>query len=539
MGGRVARLTAGVLGATAVITVLTLLARVTGFARWFALNAWVGPNEVGTAYSTANVVPNVLFEVAAGGALAGAIIPLLAAPLARADRAQVDAIASALLGWTLAVLVPLGILTWLLADVVVGALLGPEAGPAQRTLAAQLLGMFALQVPLYGIGVVLSGVLQAHRRFIGPALAPLLSSLVVMASYYVFGRLTPAGVAPQDLSASAAVWLGWGTTAGVAALSLPLLIPLRRAGVRLHPTLRFPLGVGRRAGSLALAGAGGLLAQQLSVVVTVRLANAQGGADGVLNINQYATAVVMLPYAVLAVPLITSMFPRLAEHASTGRHDLLARASATSTRALTAVALGGAAVLVAAAPRIESVFGAFAREGAGVSGMAVAVIAAAPSVLGLGLLLQLSRVLFALERGRGVLLGTSLGWAAVAVIACILVLPGPGGAVRVLASLGLATSVGTLGGAAVLAALVRRAVGPAALRGLARTGLLALAGAVLGAGLGGGLSWWAQQAGATGTAADLLIGTLAGALALGVTTAVVIMGDREVLAAVRAGKGRG
>ncbi|GMA31644.1 hypothetical protein [Litorihabitans aurantiacus] len=64
--GRLARLTAGVAGAAAVLTVLTLLARLVGFARWFALNAWVGPNEVGTAYSTANTVPNVLFEVAAG-----------------------------------------------------------------------------------------------------------------------------------------------------------------------------------------------------------------------------------------------------------------------------------------------------------------------------------------------------------------------------------------------------------------------------------------------------------------------------------------
>ena len=48
--------------------------------------------------------------------------------------------------------------------------------------------MFAPQLPLYGIGIVLTGVLQAHRRFAWPVIAPLLSSLTVIGVYLVFAR---------------------------------------------------------------------------------------------------------------------------------------------------------------------------------------------------------------------------------------------------------------------------------------------------------------------------------------------------------------
>src|SRR5699024_2358667 len=110
-------------------------------------------------------------------------------------------------------------------------------------------------VVVYCIGVVLTGVLQALRRFLAAALAPIASTTVVIVSYLVFGRLA-AGMqdSPEQLSDAALAWLAWGTTAGVAVMSLPLLVPVWRCGVRLRPTLRFAPVVARRAGALALGG---------------------------------------------------------------------------------------------------------------------------------------------------------------------------------------------------------------------------------------------------------------------------------------------
>src|SRR5699024_7614341 len=104
---------------------------------------------------------------------------------------------------------------------------------------------------------------------------PIASTTVVIVSYLVFGRLA-AGMQnnPEQLSDAALAWLAWGTTAGVAVMSLPMLVPVWRCGVRLRPTLRFPPGVARRAGALAMAGLGTLVAQQLSVIVVVWLSRA-------------------------------------------------------------------------------------------------------------------------------------------------------------------------------------------------------------------------------------------------------------------------
>ncbi len=67
-----------------------------------------------------------------------------------------------------------------------------------------MLRVFAPQLPLYGVGIVLTGVLQAHRRFAWPVLAPLLSSVVVGARTYGRSRPSraPGPTCPRSASAA-------------------------------------------------------------------------------------------------------------------------------------------------------------------------------------------------------------------------------------------------------------------------------------------------------------------------------------------------
>jgi putative peptidoglycan lipid II flippase len=481
----VRRAFAGLAGAAVMISVITVFSRLLGFGRTLVFVHAVGATTVGDAYSVANTLPNVLFEVAAGGALAGALIPVISGPLARGLRGDVDRIASAVLGWALLVLSVLAVALVALAHPVAGAFV-KAAGP-ERDLVAAFLVVFAPQIPLYGIAVVLSGVLQAQRRFFWPAFAPVLSSLVVICAYLVFrwevGRagLTVSGSAVSDLPRAALAWLAWGTTAGVAAMSLPLFVPTWRSGVRLRPTLTFPPGVARRVGGLAVAGVGALLAQQVSILVAARLAKSYG-TDGTyatyLNVIQ---AVYLLPYAVLAVPLATSTFPRLAGRAAAGDRDGYARMAAVTTRAVLVASAVGAAALVAAVPGVVGVFLAIVDgDRTLVASMGPALTWVAPGLLGLGLVFHVSRSLYALERGRAAVLATSLGWFTVvvaSVVACRVLVPDGRDGPATLSALAIGTSVGmTVGGAALLVAL-RRAGGPGVGAGLGRTlAVIVLAG---------------------------------------------------------------
>jgi putative peptidoglycan lipid II flippase len=528
----------GLAGAAALVAGITVASRVAGFARWFVQSFSVGATSTGSVYNTANLVPNVLFEIVAGGALASVVVPLLAGPLARGLRADIDRIASALLTWALAALIPTAVLVAVFARPIVSRLMGSpvdqDLARAQVDLGAHLLVVFAPQLVLYGIGIVLSGVLQAQQRFAWPAIMPLVSSLVVMGAYLMFRQLADSAQAdPAALSSSAVAWLGWGTTAGVAAMSLPLLVPVHRSGVRLRPTWHFPAGVARRAARLAMAGVGALLAQQVAVVAVVRLSNGTGG-PGTISTFMYAQAVYVLPYAVLAVPLATVAFPRLAEHAATGDGESYRRLVSLSTRSVIAVCAVGTAVLLAAAPSVAAAFTAI--DVGDIRGMAAALGWLAPGLIGYGLLLQSSRVLYALERGRSAVAAAAVGWLAVTLASILAVralsgpAPDPPGT---LLGLAIGNTLGmTLGGAAMLIA-VRRATGSGGSAGLARN----LVAAVAAGGLGAIAGRWIADAGLVAWGRSLRgalpAACLSGLVALFVAAAVFAVLDRKTVAEVR------
>ena len=281
------------------------------------------------------------------------VVPMLAGGIAAGDREQVRRTASALLGWTLLVLTPLAVLLAVLAEPIARLLLG-GGDEAEVALAARFLLVFAPQVVLYGIGIVLTGVLQAHRRFAGPALAPLLSSLVVAGAYLLFAGI---GGDPDaaDLTTPAELVLGVGTTLGVVALSLSLLAPMRGLRLGLRPTLRFPVGAAPRVRRLAVAGVLTLAGQQLVAAVAIRLAS-DGAPDGTQVVYAAGLTLFLVPWAALAVPLATSAYPGLAERAEDGDEAGFARALAPVAVLVVAASALAAAVLVAVAGPMARVF---------------------------------------------------------------------------------------------------------------------------------------------------------------------------------------
>ncbi len=525
------RLAQGVAGAAALIAVLTVLARLAGFGRTLVFTNAVGAGSTGDVYLAANTVPNIVFEVVAGGALASLVVPMLAGGIATGDREQVRRTASALLGWTLLLLLPLAALVALLAEPIARLLLG--GGPdAEVDLAARFLLVFAPQVVLYGIGIVLTGVLQAHRRFAGPAIAPLLSSVVVATAYALFALMGGARDA-ADLSTPAELVLGVGTTLGVAALALSLLLPLRRLRLGLRPSLRFPVGAAPRVRRLAVAGVLTLAGQQLVAAVAIRLAN-DGAPDGTQVAYTAGLTLFLVPWAAVAVPLATSAYPLLAERADSGDEAGFRRALAPVTVLVVVATLGASAVLAAVAGPMARVFllGGSADD---VAALRDTILAFAPGLAGYGLVAVLTRALYA--RGlwkapTGCVLG---GWllAVAADVVLAAALPPADRAPALAAGHTLGVTVAGL----ALLAVTARVAGSAGVAGLARCGLPALLAALLGAAAG---LLVARALGAdpvpTGSLPATVGSGLLAAAAVTVVAAAVMMGTarRPLAAAVRA-----
>ncbi len=528
--GTARRAATGVAGAAALIAVLTVLARLAGFGRTLVFTNAVGTGSTGDTYVAANTVPNIVFEVVAGGALASLVVPMLAGGIATGDREQVRRTASALLGWTLLVLVPLAALVALLAEPIARVLLGGGPDDAEVALAARFLLVFAPQVVLYGLGIVLTGVLQAHRRFAAPALAPLLSSVVVAGAYAAFAGLGGARDV-ADLTTPAELVLGVGTTLGVAALTLPLLLPVRRLRLGLRPALRFPVGVAPRVRRLAVAGVLTLAGQQLVAAVAIRLAS--GGPDGTQVAYTAGLTLFLVPWAAVAVPLATSAYPLLAERAGTGDEAGYRRALAPVTVLVVVASLVAAAVLAAVAGPMARVFLVGGPAG-DVAALRDTILGFAPGLAGYGLVAVLTRALYARGLWKAPTACVLGGWllAVAADVVLARVLPADDRALALAAGHSLGV---TVAGLALLAVTAR--VAPGGMAGLARCGVPALAAAAAGAAAG---LLTARALGADPVPGGSLPGALgAGLLAAAAVTAVagaVMMGTarRPLLAAVRA-----
>ncbi|HEY1644688.1 MAG TPA: lipid II flippase MurJ [Streptosporangiaceae bacterium] len=512
----------GIGRAAVLIAALTVAARLLGLVRQVVFAHTVGSACLGTAYVTANQVPNIIYDIVLGGALTAIMVPVLARPArqsadSQAAAGEVAATSSALITWTILILVPVSVAIALAAGPI-ASLLNP-ANPAVAcshasvvSVTGQMLAVFAPQVPLYGLAVVLYGILQAHRRFAAPAIAPVLSSLVVIAAYLVF---VPFGRAYRQhltgLPASAELILSAGTTLGVAALAVTPLIPLLRLRLRLRPALHFPAGVGRRAAGLAGYGIAALVAQDIALLVVIRLANGSA-AGGAIVLYNYGWQVFVSVYAVLAIPIAVSAFPVLS--ATEGAE--FDETAAGSARAVLLLSCLGAALMAAVAEPAARLF----ESGAQVPVLAWGFAAFAPGVIGYGVIACLSRVLLARRRTTTAAVLVAGGWAVTIIADIVLVHLAP--ARWAVGALGLGNTLGMTAGAVALAVAVRRTCGGRALRGTTRAAVAGVVAAAAGAAAGAGA---ARLLPSPAVAAAVAAGVLAAACAAAVAGALAFLLD--------------
>jgi len=294
----------------------TVASRVTGFLRLAMLVAVLGVGGVRQAFEVSNTLPNSLYDLLVGGVLASTLVPVLVQ--ARA-KDQDEAYVQRLLTLVLLALTGLTALAMVAAPPLV-RLYSTATDPAQLDLAVVWARFFLPQILFYGVSATVGAVLNTRGRFAAPVWAPVLNNGVVIATLALFVWASgPRAVTPASLSVAQRVFLGVGTTLGVVAMTAALLPSLRASGFR----WRFRLdvrGMGlRRLGRLAAWTFVYVLATQLAFLVLTRL------ATGVGQLPQYATAFLVwqLPYAVVAVSVITALLPRMSRHAVEGRLDLM------------------------------------------------------------------------------------------------------------------------------------------------------------------------------------------------------------------------
>jgi putative peptidoglycan lipid II flippase len=477
------RLAEGIARGAVVVASLTILSRILGLVRTLVFSQTVGAGCLGTAYVTANQVPDLLYQLILGGALTSAMVPVLARSAERAagdqaEKARVGKITSALLTWTVVITVPL-VLAIVAAAGPVASLLNP-ANPSAHCVHAAVVGVtgdmlrvFAPQALLYGLSVVLYGLLQSYRRFAAPSIGPGISSLVLIACYLAFVSLDK-GRALAQIPLTAELVLSVGTTLGIAVLVVVALPPTWRLHLRFRPVLRFPPGVARRAGGLALVGVVELVAIDVANLVAIALANGRGTTGAIVLFN-YGSQVFNSITAILALSIVVSAFPVL----SAREGPDFDRTSSGSTRAALLMSWLGTAVVAAIAIPAAHVL---AKQPDQVSQLIEAFLLFAPGIAGTVVIANLSRVMFVIGRLKVAAAALAGSWLITIVADVILVELVP--ARLVPAALALGVTVGQTVVAIPLVFVTRRICGPAAVQGTRHAALAGLVACAAGAAVG-------------------------------------------------------
>ena len=359
----------GLARGAAASTVATAISRATGFVRVLVVAGAMGTTFLANTYQTANTAPNVLFELVAAGVLTSVFVPTFVDYLVRGEKEEGWRAADALASVALVALIGLSLLLALAAPWVMRALtLGVENDQlreAEVTLGSQFLRLFAPQLIFYGAGMIMTGALHAHRRFVLPAIVPIFNNVVVIGVYLAYAFMR--GDRPPSVTGitdAEVLVLGAGTTMGVVAMTVVLIPQLRRLGWRFrfhfepkHPAVRR----GARLGVWALSYAGGY---QAGLIVVLVLANR---IEGGVAAYQWAFTFFYLPHALFAVPIFNVLFTAMSEHAARDEEAALVGRLRDGLAMLAFILLPVAALLIATAgplARVTLEYGVMTEAGA-------------------------------------------------------------------------------------------------------------------------------------------------------------------------------
>jgi putative peptidoglycan lipid II flippase len=358
----------GLLGSSAVMAAGTVVSRITGFAKASVIAATLGLATVtADTFNVPSVIPTTLYILVGGGVLNSVLVPVLVRAI-KEDADGGEAYSQRLFS---AVVVVLGAATivavvaapWIVAAFVNSKYRSPELEPFFDNM-VQFARFCLPQIFFYGLYVLVGQMLNARGRF-GPMMwAPILNNVVVITVFTSY-LLVVGQKSAEPFTDDEILFLGLGSTCGVALQALVLVPVLRRAGFRIRLRADWRRAGLGQAAKLGLWTIAFVVVNQVAYLFVVRAATG-GSADAIVGsgasgagFSVYANAmlIIMVPHSVITVSVATALLPRLSSHAADGNLTLVRDRLVSGIRICLAVIVPGAALLAAlAVPLVALLF---------------------------------------------------------------------------------------------------------------------------------------------------------------------------------------
>ncbi len=492
----------------ALISICTIVSRITGFARTWAMAFALGSTLLSSSYQVANNLPNQLYELVCGGMIVTAFLPVYVSVKKRLGQRAGNEYASNLL--TLVVL--------LLGVVSIACMLFPSAviytqsfysDQSQMATSVFFFQFFAIQIVFYGCSAIVSGLLNASRDYLWSSIAPVANNVIVILTFLAYSL-----VAPSDPNLALYI-IAIGNPAGVIVQMAIQLPALKRNGIRIRPrvnlrdpALRETLGIGVPAVIVMVCS---------FAVVSVQNAASYNFADNGPSILAYSRLWFTLPYSFLAVPITTAMFTELSDMRAEGDMEGVKRGIVGGTNQILFFMIPFAMYLAVFSMPLVTLYhaGAFTMEHVTSIATYLAVWAVALPLYGVNTYLQKT---FSSLRRMGVFAGVNV--LAAAVQMGLTMFAASNAATMPIESIAVAETLFYLVSDVCLFVYLRRSLGAFGLRSIVRAVAVALLLGAAGALAGAGVLWLLQTlvAPLSGSILQALVYVVAGgAAALAVT----------------------
>ena len=293
----------------ALMSACVIISRITGFGRTWAMAFALGSTLLSSSYQVANNLPNMLYELVAGGMLVTAFLPVYVSIKNKLGTKASNEYASNLLSIVIIFLGIVSLLCMIFPSVVIYTQ-SFMSDQSTMTTAVFLFQFFAIQIVFYGVSSIVSGLLNANRDYLMSNLAPVANNLIVIITFIAY-----AFVAPHDGTLALYI-IAIGNPLGVfvqMAVQIPML---RRNGIHISPRINFRDPALRETISLGLPAMFVMLCA--FIIVSAQNGAALYFADNGPSIIAYSRLWYTLPYSIFAVPITTAMFTELATMQSGG-----------------------------------------------------------------------------------------------------------------------------------------------------------------------------------------------------------------------------
>ena len=297
------------------MTVLTIVSRVTGFIRTWAMAAAIGMSLLSSSYQVANNLPNMLYELVMGGMLVTAFLPVYMGVRREQGRDASNEYVGNLLGILLLLLGGISVLGTVFAPGFIWTQSFLSGNGGSMNTAAFMFRFFAIQILFYGLGSVFSGVLNAHRDYFWSTFAPVLNNVIVIASFMGF-----APVSAQFGERAGIILIAAGTTFGVFVQMACQIPALGKHGVHPHIHIDFKDPALRQTITLGIPTLLATVCMFVSTSITNAAALVVQPETGP-SVIAYARLWYTLPYALIAASLSTALYTELSHDAQEKDYD--------------------------------------------------------------------------------------------------------------------------------------------------------------------------------------------------------------------------